>query len=144
MVDRAARDAAAHLTRLFRDGLLTNDHLEDRWPHGSEDRALKAIGSMLWRFYDDHRVHTLSNPHPETVAELTRYAAFLDTDLPYEWSLDRFDTFDWWGLANRVTLRMIPALCRKVESQQRAISGEGDATVWPFTRARDVPSELVR
>lgn len=144
MIDRAARDAAAHLTRQFRDGLLTNDDLEDQWPRSSQDRALKAIASMLWRFYDDHRVHTLASPHSETVAELTRYAAFLDTDLPYEWSLDRFDTIDWRGLANRLTLGVIPALSKKVESQQQAISCEGDATVWPFTRAEDVPAELVR
>ncbi|MFN3536995.1 MAG: hypothetical protein ACK4Y4_06070 [Brevundimonas sp.] len=144
MIDRAARDAAAHLVRQFRDGELTNDDLEDRWPCRSDDRALPALASMLWRFYDDHRTHTLDNHPPETAAELTRYAAFLDTDLPYEWSLDRFDTIDWLGLANRLTLGVIPALSRKVERQQQAISGEGDVTVWPFVRAADVPAELVR
>ena len=144
MIDRAARDAAALLVRQFRDGKLTNDDLEDRWPYRTGDRALTALASMLWRFYDDHRTHTLDNLHPETVAELTRYAVFLDTDLPYEWSLDRFDTIDWLGLTNRLTLGVIPALSKKVESQHQAISGEGDVTVWPFARAEDVPAELVR
>ena len=98
---------------------------------------------MLWRFYDDHRTHAIDDLHPETAAELTRYALFLDTDLPYEWSLDRFDTVDWLGFANRLTLGVIPALSKKVESRYQAISNEGDVTVWPFARAADMPAELV-
>lgn len=144
MIDRAARDAAALLIRRFRDGSLTNDALEDQWPAKSDDRALTALASMVWRFYDDNRTHNLGNPHPETVVELTRYAAFLDTELPYEWSLDRFDTIDWRGLANCLTLGVIPALSNRVESQYQAILGEGDVAVWPFTRAADVPAEKVR
>lgn len=144
MIDRAARDAAAHLTRQFRDGLLTNDELEDQWPYGSEDRAVRALASMLWRFYDDHRVHTLSNLHPETLAELNRYAAFLDTDLSYEWSEDRFDTIDWMGIADRLTGGLIPALSKRVRSRFERTSSEGDVSVWPFTRAADVPGGLVR
>lgn len=139
MIDRLARDAAAHLTRQFRDGLLTNDDLEDQWPYGSEDRALRAVASMLWRFYDDHRVHTLSNLHPDTVAELNRYAAFLDTDLCYEWSEDRFDTIDWKGIADRLTGGLIPALSKRVRSRTERTSSEGDVSVWPFARAADIP-----
>ena len=138
MIDRDARTTAAHLTRQFREGLLTNDDLEDQWPHGSEDRALKAIASMLWRFYDDHRVHTLSNPHPETVAELTRYSAFLDTDLPYEWSEDRFDKINWIGIADRLTLGRVPALANILRSRARRLEAEGDVAVWPFVRESDI------
>jgi hypothetical protein len=139
VIDRQARATAAHLTRQFRDGLLTNDDLEDQWPHRSEDRALKALASMLWRYYDDNRVHTLSNPNRETVAELTRYAAFLDTDLPYEWSGDRFDRIDWIGIADRLTLGGVPAFANIVRSRARRLEAEGDVTVWPFNRAADVP-----
>jgi len=139
MIDRAARDVAAHLTRQFRDGLLTNDDLEDQWPDRSEDRALKAMASMLWRYYDDNRVHTLSNPNRETVAELTRYAAFLDTDLPYEWSEDRFDRIDWIGIADRLTLGRVRALANILRSRARRLEAEGDVAVWPFVRAADIP-----
>ena len=100
---------------------------------------MKAMASMLWRFYDDHRVHTLAKPHPETVAELTRFAAFLDTDLPYEWSDDRFDKIDWMGIADRLTLGRVPALANILRSRARRLEAEGDVAVWPFIRVADVP-----
>ena len=78
------------------------------------------------------------------MAELNRYAAFLDTDLSYEWSKDRFDTIDWMGIADRLTGGLIPALSKRVRSRSERTSSEGDVSVWPFTRAADVPEGLVR
>ncbi len=99
---------------------------------------------MLWRYYDDHRTHTLTGAHPETVAELSRYAAFLDCDLPYQWSEDRFDTIDWIGLADRLTFGLIAPISKRLERRNQKASIEGDAAVWPFVRATDLPMTLVR
>ena len=102
------------------------------------------MASMLWRFYDDHRVHTLAKPHPESVAELTRYGAFLDTELPYEWSEDRSDTIDWIGIADRLTHGRVPAFVNVVRRRAERLEIEGDIAVWPFIRLADVPEDEVR
>jgi len=135
MLDRVARDLAARLTRDFRAGLLTNDELEDGWPQSLNDRALIAIGTTLWRFYDDHHAHVLKRSD-WTDAELDRYAAFLDTDLPYEWSEDRFDKFDWSAMIPFASAMPWVGSRRKRIKEARRLEGDPDA--WPFIRAADV------
>ena len=39
----------------FARGEIDSDDLESEWPTSAEDRAIEAIGSMLWLHYDDHK-----------------------------------------------------------------------------------------
>ena len=50
---------------------------------------------------------------------------------------------DWLGLANGLTLGVIPALSKKVESRHQAVLAEGDVTFRLFARATDIPAELL-
>lgn len=59
MVERIIRDRAASLVERFRDGQISNFDFEAQWPHAKNDRALDAISSVLWGFYDDLHEHKL-------------------------------------------------------------------------------------
>lgn len=106
----------------------------------SNDRALAALESMLWRTYDDLRVHTLDNPPQELTEELSRYAAFLDTDLTYEWSEDRFDRIDWLAALNRMTFGLLPIVSDRLKRRDARRASEGDVLVWPFRQETDLPN----
>src|SRR5215204_105593 len=93
MIDRQNRDLAATLVRQFRDGMITSDDLESDWPARSEDKALEAVASAVWGLYDDHRPRRMVGRDaatPEEAEALTRFAGFLDSPLPYEWSKSNF------------------------------------------------------
>ena len=93
MVDRPARDRAAALVRDFRDGRIDNDRFADDFPARSDDRALRAIYSMLWYSYDDLHRHRLTGKHaltPMGTALFDRCIAFLESDEEYAWPIDDF------------------------------------------------------
>lgn len=94
---------------------------------------------MLWRTYDDHRVHRLDKPPRDLTEELSRYAAFLDSDLTYEWSEDRFDTIDWLAALNRMTFGLLPVVSDHLKRRDARRASEGNVLVWPFRREADLP-----
>ena len=85
-VDRDRRAEAAVTLRRFADGVITNDDFVDDWPGGStvEDRALRAIGTMMWNYCADNRVHKLTGDdalQPEEQSLVERCILFLNSEL---------------------------------------------------------------
>lgn len=135
MIDRSSRDLAAELTRDYRDGLLTYDELKCRWPFMSDDRALRAIGTMLWRYHDESDSPALKAP--DLTDDLSGYAAFLDSGLEYQWTQDRFDTVDWLAWANHLTFGLVPIVATAVARREARWEREGEPLAWPFARHDD-------
>ena len=143
MIDGASRAQAAKIVRQFRDGIVTSDDLEAEWPI-SDDLVIDALASMLWRFYDDHRPRRMVGRKAPSSGEqeaLTRYAAFLDSDLPYEWPQSRFDRIGGLGLLNVLSLGLLLPLDWWIKHRdgrfQAALDKSGDFSVWPFLRRSD-------
>jgi hypothetical protein len=85
MVDTENRLKAASLIQDFRDGNITNEEFVSAFPR-SEDKAIQAIGSMLWFCYDDLHEHRLTGKHALTVEGeklVDRCILFLNTNLEY-------------------------------------------------------------
>jgi hypothetical protein len=144
MIDRQKRDVAATLVRQFRDGAITSDDLESEWPGRSEDKALKAVESRVWAFYDDHyprRMIGREAASPEERELLTRYAAFLDSPLPYEWSKSNFYGLGGCGVLVILSLGLLwPVdwwIKRRNGRAEAGLRQEGDLDVWPFIRRTD-------
>jgi hypothetical protein len=144
MIDREKRDVAAKLVRQFRDGKITSDDLESEWPQKSEDKALEAVESRVWAFYDDHRPRRMIGRQaasPEERDELTRYAAFLDTSLPYEWSKSNFYGIGGCGVLVVLSLGLLwPVdwwIKKRNASTEAELRKQGDLDVWPFIRPGD-------
>jgi hypothetical protein len=143
MIDRANRSLASKLVRQFRDGEINSDDLESDWPR-SDDKALRAVESMVWAFYDDHYPRRMIGRNAATPDEheaLTRYAAFLDSDLPYEWPRPNFYRIGGLGPLKWITLGLLWPLDwwirrrnSRLEAELRAV---GDFDVWPFLRRED-------
>lgn len=122
VIDRRSRDVVAELIRRFRDGQITNEDLITGWPAKSPGPALRAIETMVWPFYDDLRTHRLVGRHaltPEASETLSRYALFLDTDLPYEWRRTRFARISSLGWLPLLTLGLLWPLDRWVRRRKR-------------------------
>jgi len=118
VIEREKRDLAARLVREFLEGVITSYELEDAWPSSKADRALDAVGWEVWHFYDDLRPRRLTGNQAASPGErklLNRYAAFLDSEIAYDWPKAVFWRF--W-------------LRRKHDAQMEA---HGDLSVWPFT-----------
>jgi len=144
MVDRQKRDLAASLVRKFRDGEITSDDFETDWPSRSDDKALEALESRIWAFYDDHYPRRMIGREAATPEEhelLTRYAAFLDSPLPYEWSKSNFYGLGGCGCLVFVSLGLLwPVdwwIKRRNAREEAALRPEGDLNVWPFIRSAD-------
>lgn len=85
-IDRAARDQAAAVLEAFLAGTLPASDLPKRYPTGSLDPALHAIGSCLWFHHDD--VGPARDPvpiPPDARRTLQRCLAFLRSDEEYRW-----------------------------------------------------------
>jgi hypothetical protein len=144
MIDREKRDVAAKLVRQFRDGEITSDDLESEWPSRSEDKALQAIESRVWAFYDDHRPRRMVGREaasPEERELLTRYAAFLDSPLPYEWSKSNFYGLGGCGVLVILSLGLLWPVDWWIKQRnartEAKLREEGDLDVWPFIRRGD-------
>jgi hypothetical protein len=106
---------------------------------------------MLWRFHDDHKEHALVgkkalDDYGRT--ELTRYAAFLDTDLPYRWSKENFIGIGGLGLLVPLSLGLLWPLDRWIKARQRQaderLGAEGEVSAWPFIYTTDYVPAPVR
>ena len=141
MIDQQKREVAAKLIRQFRDGEITSDDLESDWPSRSEDKALGAIESRVWAFYDDHRPRRMVGREAASAEErelLTRYAAFLISPLPYEWSKSNFYGLGGCGIMVILSLGLLwPVdwwIKRRNAREELQLRREGDLDVWPFIR----------
>lgn len=144
MIDRIRRDVAARLVRQFRDGEITSDDLESEWPDRSEDKALEAVETRVWAFYDDHWPRRMSGHDAATPDEreaLTRYAAFLDSSLPYEWSKSNFISIGGCGVLVVFSLGLLWPVDWWIKRRNACVEADlrkqGDLDIWPFIRRSD-------
>jgi hypothetical protein len=144
MIDLGSRRIAATLVREFRDGTITSDDLESDWPGRSDDKALEAVASAVWGLYDDHwprRMEGRDAASKEGREALTRFAAFLDSPLPYEWSKSNFYGLGGCGVLVVLSLGLLWPLDwlikRRNTRTEAKLRSEGDFGVWPFLRRGD-------
>lgn len=148
MIDRLKRDQAATLIRQFLQGQITSDDLESDWPTNKADQALEAVGSMAWLFYDDHKPRRMVGKDaaaPEESELLGRYAAFLDTDHPYEWPTANFIRIAGLGALVPLSLGILRPVDRWIKARNAkldaAMDAHGDWSVWPFRKRDDWAGE---
>ena len=149
MIDREKRDQAAALIRRFLDGSITSEKLDTSWPSSRTDRALDEVGSVVWLFYDDFKPRRMIGAQAASADEallLHRYAAFLDSGLPYAWP--RLDYRPWpapdWLV--RYSFGLLEPVIRRIRARNArldaAVAAHGDVSVWPFTKYADCPESL--
>jgi hypothetical protein len=142
VIEQDRRRWAASLIRRFRDGELTNDELVEDWPASRGDEALAAIERALWFFYSDNRPHKLTDLSADGYQALSRMAAFLDTELPYEWPQANPYRLSGLGLLNVLSLGLLDRWIRRSKAEFEAkLRASGDPDVWPFIRRSDLPAE---
>lgn len=132
MIDRRDRDRAAHLVQQLRDGSVSNFAFEGNWPLGGSDRALNAISSMLWHYYDDLHEHTLTEAHAlsgEARDLFDRCALFLLSDLEYLWQRDNFISD---GFSTPRGWMELSGTCPQPDCEPVDASANSDISVWPF------------
>lgn len=133
MLNREKRQTAKRLVERFVAGEITNDEFKYRFPFDDTDPALKAIYCNLWAYYSDTHAHKLNGRHvlrPEEAEIFERCAAFLGTDLEYEWP-----PYKWINL--RYGLMRLFGLSEKIDQQFERFKGHGNFDVWPFIRKSD-------
>lgn len=119
-VDALARARAAQLLEAYKEGDLSSDELESRWPE-SADPALDEIRRAVWLTYDDVE----PSGAPISAAEralLERCMRFLRTNEPYEWPVPRL-----WERILGVIVGMLTLGLVKIRSAAPTIDEP-----WPF------------
>jgi hypothetical protein len=137
MVDAASRTRAAEAIQRFRDGAITNMEFEGLWPcYDRRDRGLRAIETMLWRFYDDFREHKLAEDYeltPEGRRLFDRCILFLRTELEYSWADD-----DFIGTRSHAGLTLLGLSESNWEDVRlKHLHIVGDDPFWPFFSRRE-------
>jgi hypothetical protein len=153
MIDMEARQCAADLVRRYRDGELENDPFHSRMAPliRSEDRALRAIESMLWMVSDHSRAHRLDGVdalNEEGRALFDRCLLFLGSNSEYEWTQDRFDRTSGFIPAVHVLTLGLSWLYSRWKTSQNdrfyaAVNAAGEFDVWPFIRRTDFEEALL-
>ena len=133
MVNPEKRRFARELITKYLSREITNDDLNDDFPHDKEDPALTAIWRNLWPHYSDNYSHKAEGKHqlsPEANDLFVRCAAFLRTELEYEWPAFKWISFEylfWRALG-----------CgKRLERKFDEFQSHGDFEVWPFIRRED-------
>jgi hypothetical protein len=142
MVDRVARDKFAQLLRHLAAGNLTNGAYEDAahlilMDADRKDRALRAIYSRVWYFYDDTRVHLLRDKHALTDAgqhAVARWVLFLHCDFEYEWPIRSCISLSNC-LLRLCTLGLAGVILNPLNERRMRRMGSWD--LWPFIREVD-------
>lgn len=125
-VDPSARQVAAKALRDFLAGRISNMELDQGFPQRSRDPAIHAVYRRTFGFQDDIREFHATGPlavEGPTREMLDRCVLFLETGLPYEWSLPLAD----------MVHRAYALLTRRPRPK-------GDRSVWPFFRSADLAS----
>jgi len=128
----------------FVEGATTNRAYIQEYPYVGRfwrrhrDRALVALYTMTWNFYDDFEEHTLEGKFalPDEGLQLAaRCLLFLATTLEYEWRTTSFNRIDW---RERIPfLRRAPETDHATRLERFLREPEGNAAVWPFYRESD-------
>ena len=147
MVDAEARRRAAELVERFRDGTISNFEFDESWPRcDRRDRGLRAVKTMIWRFYSDLEEHTLTEEgHMLTSDRLDicdRCVLFMRSDLEYAWPEDNFLGIGGLGIAGRIftlglSVFIDRALRRREERRLHAMQVIGENATWPFLTSRE-------
>jgi hypothetical protein len=129
MIDTTARQQAAALIDRFREREIEFDDVEMQWPP-STDPALEAISKRLWQaFYSDFgSLSTSGKPKisPEGLSLLSRCAAFLRSELPYEWPSEEP------GILASIRRRLQGEDLTGTRAVQSDGGSRGDPDQWPF------------
>ena len=139
MVDRGARQSAAHLLRSFLTGEITSDELESDWPSSKQDKALDAVASVVWLHYDDfkpRRMVGIEAPGSEERDLLERYQAYLESEYDYDWPHSNFYRIKGLGALVPLTLGLLKPIDSWIKARNRKVDEEmdtyGDWDTWPF------------
>lgn len=138
MIDRAARDRAHRVLERFVNGITTCDEFESEFGDGkSTDRAIWAIETMAWNFYDDNRVGRLTGRQvlsAEGRERMERMLIFLRSDVEYRWPVDNFiRTGAPCGLLNVLTFGWSGRrFWRRDAAFVAQLHAAGDFSAWPF------------
>lgn len=133
MVSYPDRQKACELIERLANAEITNDEFDDSYPRRSPDRALEAIFANIWLYYSDTHTHKLVGKHALNAdgrALFCRCAAFLRSDLEYEWAEYAWIDLKW------IVLRVL-GQGQKIEQRFEAFKSAGDFNVWPFIRQSD-------
>jgi hypothetical protein len=143
MLDRSKRDLASKLIHQFLDGAITSDDLESEWPTNKADKALEAIGSKVWLFYDDFHPRRMVGKEAASNEErelLRRYCAFLESDIEYEWPNSNFMRLNGLGALVPLSLGLLWPIDRWLRERNAKsdamMEAHGDLETWPF-RSRE-------
>lgn len=136
MIDRKARDAAANAVRRFYHGITTNDEFDGEYPksQSTADGGITAIGTMVWNFYDDHRVHVIRKLAADERALFERCLAFLHSDLEYTWPQANFmRRGPSHPLLNAITFGWAHRQWKRADDAfMKSLAAVGDFAFWPF------------
>jgi hypothetical protein len=132
MVNFEKRSFAGELIVKYLSLEITSDELNDDFPDDERDPALEAIWSNLWRYYSDtsHKAEGKHELSPEAKDLFERCAAFLRTDLDYEWPPTEWISFKY-------SLWRFLGLGKQIERVMKEFESHGDFEVWPFIRRED-------
>jgi len=135
-VDSKSRQVAAEVLEKFRDGVITNFEFEGLWPQNyGGDRGLRAIETMVWRYYDDLHEHKLTNEHGLTeLAHLIfdRCVLFLRTECEYAWPDDNFAQGEAFS-GTLTTLGLSDAPDWFEEARLKELHVVEESASWPFS-----------
>lgn len=146
IVDRAARDRMAELTRWLCSGRLTNDAYEAALPLHSRDPAIWSLfWEGTWELCDDFHEHRLVGKYRlerEAKRDIGRLVLFLKSDLPYEWP----NRAAWEKLLLLVDLVLTHGLLSLLSRPllRRIYASQGPIEIWPFYRRADYERALAR
>jgi hypothetical protein len=133
MIDSEKRQIASELIAKYLSLEITSDELSDDFPRDKRDPALGAIWYNLWPYYSDtsHKAEGKHQLSPEARELFERCAAFLRTDLEYEWPPYKWISFEYplWRLFG---------LGKRLEQKFDEFKSHGDFDVWPFIRREDI------
>lgn len=133
MISQPDRQKACELIEKLANREITNDEFDDCYPRRSTDRALEPIFANIWFSYSDLHTHRLAGKYAlnADARELfSRCAAFLRSDLEYEWP-----EYTWIDL-KRILLRLL-GQDHKIEQSFERFKAAGDFEFWPFLRRSD-------
>lgn len=132
MVIPDKRRIASELIARYVSLEIDNDHLSDDFPRDKRDPALHAIWCNLWFHYSDtnHKAEGKHQLSAEVRDLFDRCAAFLQTDLEYEWP-----AFKWINIG--YGLRRLLGFGKRLDQKFDEFKSHGDFEVWPFIRRED-------
>jgi len=132
MVATEKRRRAAQLLLDFYKGRITNDQMDDAWPHDAGDPALSKVFWAKWGLYSDLREEYIKPKLRRkyvTARAIHRCLVFLRSALEYEWI--------GFGLSKG----LVPRILELSDTRRREINRAGDQSVWPFYRKGDYRRE---